>query len=248
MMSDDRLPETGQTASRRVTTLLVRRVINGDYQEAGKLPTERELAESLQVSRHVVREALKRLETLGLIRIRQGSGAHVNDVSISGGIELFEYLVQDEQGHLDMQVMRDYLVFYRHATENAVRLAAANRTDEDLAQLDAALRERANCLDDLPAVNRINQQLFQSLARATHNHFYRLVFNNLGRITTKLREAVPLGRMTLLVPQPTLASLIEAIRRQEGDKAAQIAGELTQQGEAFLRTWRSVQEERTPAV
>lgn len=244
-MPDDLLPEQGQTASRRVTTHLVRRVINGDYHETGKLPTERELSESLHVSRHVVREALKRLETLGLIRIRQGSGAHVNDVSMSGGIELFEYLVRDEQGRLDMQVIRDYLVFYRHVTQEAVRMAAVNRTEEDMGHLDEALHERANALENLQELNRINRKLFQCLARATHNRFYQLIFNNLGRITVKLREAVPLGRMTLLVPQPVLETLLQAIRDQDGEKAAQIAGELTLQGENLLRAWDTVRETST---
>lgn len=246
-MSDDSIPAEGQTASRRVTTQLVRRVINGDFQATGKLPTERELAESLHVSRHVVREALKRLETLGLIRIRQGSGAHVDDVRMSGGIELFEYLLRDEHGRLDMQVIRDYLIFYRNVTQEAVRMAAANRTEMDIGHLEEALEERSACLESLQELNRVNQKLFQYLAQATNNRFYQLVFNNLGRITLKLREAVPLGRMTLLVPQPVLESLIQAIRDQDGESAAHIAGELTMQGETLLRAWESVQDEQVPS-
>ena len=245
-MSDHLPAEPAQTASRRVTTLLVRRVLDGAYQEAGKLPTERELAESLQVSRHVVREALKRLETLGLIRIRQGSGAHINDVSMSGGIELFEYLVQDEQGRLDMQVVRDYLVFYRHVMQEAVRMAAVSRTTEDMQLLDEALAERLDCLDDLPRLNQVNQKLVQGLAQATHNRFYQLVFNNLGRIALKLREAVPLAKMTHLVPQPAMAKLIDAIRAQDGEAAARIIGGLTLQGETFLRVWSATREEQAP--
>jgi len=225
------------TASRRVTVQLVRGILNGSYRSGDKLPTERELAEDFSVSRHVVREALKRLETLGLVRIRQGSGAHVNDVGMTGGIELFEYLVRDENGELDYQVVRDYLVFYRQFAKEVVRMAARSRTEKDLALIENALIQRAKVLEDLPQLAEMNQRLFQLVARATHNHFYQLVFNNLGRITGKLRSAVPLAQKAHLAPQPQLEALVFAIRAQDGAAAAEIVERLTAEGETLLRAW-----------
>ena len=82
---------SGVTASRTVARSLLRNVLDGGLQPGEKLPTERELAEQFKVSRHVVREALKRLEALGLLRIQQGSGIYAADIGLSGGLELFEY-------------------------------------------------------------------------------------------------------------------------------------------------------------
>ncbi|MFX5271933.1 GntR family transcriptional regulator, partial [Acinetobacter baumannii] len=49
----------------------------GEYAVGTKLPTERDLAEQLKVSRPTVREALIALEVEGLVRIRVGSGIYV---------------------------------------------------------------------------------------------------------------------------------------------------------------------------
>ena len=51
----------------------------GEYAVGAKLPTERDLAEQLKVSRPTVREALIALEVEGLVRIRVGSGIYVSE-------------------------------------------------------------------------------------------------------------------------------------------------------------------------
>ena len=79
-----------ETLSREVSNNLIKLILNGTYPAGSKLPTERDMAGKYNVARHIVREALKRLETLHLIIIRQGSGAIVQDVSLCGGIELVE--------------------------------------------------------------------------------------------------------------------------------------------------------------
>ena len=52
------------------------------------MPSERTLAEELGVNRHAVREALKRLQQAGLIRIAQGGATRVLDWRQSGGLEV----------------------------------------------------------------------------------------------------------------------------------------------------------------
>ena len=51
----------------------------GEYAAGSRLPTERDLAEQLKVSRPTVREALIALEVEGLVRIRVGSGIYVSE-------------------------------------------------------------------------------------------------------------------------------------------------------------------------
>ena len=55
---------------------------------AETLPSERRLSEELGASRHAVREALKRLQQAGLIRISQGGATRVRDWRRHGGLEL----------------------------------------------------------------------------------------------------------------------------------------------------------------
>ena len=61
----------------RIETLLREAIAEGRYPVGGLLPTEAELCETLRVSRHTVREALRRLKDAGLVERRQGAGTVV---------------------------------------------------------------------------------------------------------------------------------------------------------------------------
>ena len=80
-------PRSGRTAAaatagtRRlyetVAQVLAGRIRSGEYRIGGRLPSERELAQSLAVSRPTVREAILALELDGLVEVRLGSGVYV---------------------------------------------------------------------------------------------------------------------------------------------------------------------------
>ena len=71
------LKRAGLKLSDRVATLLESRILDGEYQPGEKLPTEPELERLLDVSRSVVRDALRTLSARGLVEIRQGRGVTV---------------------------------------------------------------------------------------------------------------------------------------------------------------------------
>src|SRR5882757_7793656 len=63
---------------RQIADQLRQLIDHGEYRVGSRLPTERELADMLGVSRPTVREALIALEVEGRLRIRVGSGIYVN--------------------------------------------------------------------------------------------------------------------------------------------------------------------------
>src|SRR4051812_49938286 len=69
----------------RVFSRLVEDVLSGRYEPGEKLPTQRALAAGLGVNMASVREAVKRLEQLGLVQVRQGDAMRVNDWRATGG-------------------------------------------------------------------------------------------------------------------------------------------------------------------
>lgn len=214
---------TPTTASRSLAATLVRGILDGTYPAGDKLPAEREMSHGFGVSRHVVREALKRLEALGFLRIRHGSGAYVKDVILTGGLELFEYLLFNAKGELDLGILRDFFTFWSHVLREVMRLAALGRTDEDLRQLKNALAERAKALHDLPKLVQVDDRLLRAIARATHNSIYQLVFNNTGRAFTRLRAKVPLDKLAPVVTQDHLERIVEAIADRDPEVAALLA-------------------------
>src|SRR5256886_15234887 len=82
----DHSVELGPIKSTRIYEQIVRQVkqliAEGRFKSGDRLPPERELAEKFVVSRTSVREALRALESLGLIDIRPGEGTFVREVSI----------------------------------------------------------------------------------------------------------------------------------------------------------------------
>lgn len=212
-------PPAAPTASRALTTVLVRDILAGSYAPGERLPTEREMAEEFRVSRHVVREALKRLETLGLVRIRQGSGVYTSDVLLTGGMELFEYILFNEQGDFERRVLDDLFVFWVLFIPDVLRLAAANRSGEQMRELWIELDKRAAALENPRGLLDVHQRIMRLIAQATHNTVYQLIFNNMGRVMTRLRAAVPFDQFAPIINQQDLVRLIEALENRDPELA-----------------------------
>jgi len=108
------------------------------YLAGQKLPTEGELCKLFSVSRTVVREAFRRLSARGLVVIKQGSGAYVNELSSEsaiGSINLFLELTDD--GNLIFDIIRARQLFEPEIAGQA----ALNRTAGELEELAANLEE-----------------------------------------------------------------------------------------------------------
>jgi GntR family transcriptional repressor for pyruvate dehydrogenase complex len=121
------------------------------YVEAGglppgaRLPSETELSEQLCISRNVLREAIKRLESIGLLSVRRGLGTFVGD---RGSLSTTAKLVRTAMALSPKDVTR--VAEFRRAIElDAVRQAAAIATDEDIADLDRIYGEMASSPDPL---------------------------------------------------------------------------------------------------
>jgi GntR family transcriptional repressor for pyruvate dehydrogenase complex len=67
------------TLSDQVTAALKAYIANGEALPGSRLPTEPVLAERFGVSRTVIREAISRLKSAGLVEVRQGSGTVVSE-------------------------------------------------------------------------------------------------------------------------------------------------------------------------
>lgn len=74
-----------------------------------KLPSERELAERMQVGRSTIREALRSLELLGLIETRRGEGTFLADFKKNQFVEvLAEFILQQPTSMLEVQKTRRF--------------------------------------------------------------------------------------------------------------------------------------------
>ncbi len=145
-------------------------ILSGELKSGDMLPPEAELARQFSVSRTTLREALRSLATQGLIYKVPGSrgGNFVRSVDYhSLGTVVMDsvrnLLTLGSLDFIEVAEARQYLEI------PAVRLAAINRSEEDLGQLrDIVRRQKAASVDD-PEVPKLDEQFHTLIAHASGN-------------------------------------------------------------------------------
>jgi GntR family transcriptional regulator, transcriptional repressor for pyruvate dehydrogenase complex len=150
------------------------RIRSGQLPPGARLPTQKALALSENVSRTVVREAVARLGARGLTVSRQGSGVFVADAV---GYCAF-HINPDELNEL-ADVIK--LLEMRMAVETEMAgLAAARRTTADIGDIQDALQDMVEVQDDPLASANADASFHLAIARATQNNYYVRFVDFLG--------------------------------------------------------------------
>lgn len=128
-----------QSVSEQVAQQLIGMIHAGSFKPGSKLPPERELAPMLDVSRPSLREALRGMSMLGLVRIRQGGGVYVSELQAEELLGPLHYFISLDDSHLAD------LFEARIAIESTIAGLAAQRiSDEQLAKLAALIQDESS--------------------------------------------------------------------------------------------------------
>ncbi len=172
-----------KTLSEKIADKLIYEIIKGHYAPGSRLPTERDMAESFHVTRHVIREALKRVDTLGLIRIRQGSGAIIQNYMDTGGLEIIDFLIVDDRGNFNLDFLKEALDFHELVSLNTIKLAIERMTDEEFDELKSMVAELSEKCRGKKLTDDILLRLSVKIVQLSKNQYNRLLFNTLTRFT-----------------------------------------------------------------
>jgi GntR family transcriptional regulator, transcriptional repressor for pyruvate dehydrogenase complex len=118
----------------QVIHILLKRIIRGELPVGGKLATERAMAAEFQVNRATVREALRYLEHLDLVAIRQGDGAYVKNFLQSRNPETAKALMHVDDA-MRYEILNAILEVRRINSPEVAHAAALKRSPDHLAQL-----------------------------------------------------------------------------------------------------------------
>ncbi|EJO5347614.1 FadR family transcriptional regulator [Clostridium botulinum] len=146
-------------------------IVEGTFKKGDKLPSEREMAESLQISRTSIREAIKELEIMGLIESRQGNG---NFIKSNFENNLFKPL---STIFLLKESNSDEILELRQIIERgSIVLAAERITDEELEEMENLLKNslNLNCKDQLVD---IDIAFHYKIAQASKNFLILSILN-----------------------------------------------------------------------
>ncbi|OOM11358.1 FadR/GntR family transcriptional regulator [Clostridium saccharobutylicum] len=176
------------------------KIKNGEIKKGDKLPSEREMAESLGVSRTSVREALRALEVIGLVESRQGAG---NYIRTNFNNSLFEPLsimfMLQESSPKEMYDLRETLEL------QCAKLSAKNIEDNELEFLTAIL-DRMYVAESEEESLELDIKFHYLLAKTSRNV---LLINVLEVISQLMDEFIKKSRMQILHEGNTRENLLE---------------------------------------
>lgn len=156
-------------------------ILSGTLSIGEKLPSERDLAQQLSVSRPVVHEGLVDLAAKGLITIRPRRGAVINDFRKTGSLSLLNSLVNYEGG-LDPSLLSGMLDLRELIEGEIARLAALNRSRAQLETLQGIVAAEAEALEDTTAYCDLDFEFHHQLAMASANPLYPMLLNSFQNI------------------------------------------------------------------
>ena len=172
-----------------VADQLVDGIVAGDLAIGEQLPSERELAETLGVSRPTVRAALTRLASAGLVETRQGGGSTVRDFRRFAGLDLLPRLLLG-RGGLDVTVVRDVLDARTALGPQVAALAASSPGDEAAGARLLAAAAAVGEAQDHPSAQRAAVEFWDVVVDRGGSIVFRLLYNQLRMAVEPVLDAL----------------------------------------------------------
>ena len=167
-----------EEVARQIERLILKKLKPGD-----KLPSERELAEMLQVSRSSIRDAIRGLELMGLVEPRQGAGTIVREVSAGGLVNPFATALKQRQA-----LVSELLDFRKMLEPPLAARAASHASDEEIAEMEEILQRQEEKQAQGEAAIAEDAEFHYSIALASGNTVVLKVIDTLMDLLRDTRE------------------------------------------------------------
>jgi DNA-binding FadR family transcriptional regulator len=214
-------------------------ILSGKLSIGEKLPSERDLAALLGVSRPVVHEGLIDLANKGLITRSPTGGAVINDYRKDGSLPILNSLLGFHSIRLEPSIAKSTLEFRLLVEVENARLAARNRSPEQLAELQSILEQERNLYslaagDYAQQIGQLDFSFHHLIAMATGNIFYPLLLNSFKELylsfVTRFYTIPGVAEQVLAYH----AQLVEAIAAQNEHGAAGIMTRMLEHGHKYM--------------
>ena len=198
-----------EEVAKQIERLILKKLKPGDT-----LPSERELAEMLQVSRSSIRDAIRGLELMGLVEPRQGAGTIVREISAESVVNPFANTLKQQR-----EQVSELLDFRLMLEPPLAARAATHATDDELAEMEEILqRQEAKMQRGEAAVNE-DTEFHYSIALASGN---TVVLKVLDVVMDLLRDTRERSLQVEGRAQRSLAGhrrILAAIKRRDAESA-----------------------------
>jgi GntR family transcriptional repressor for pyruvate dehydrogenase complex len=198
-----------EEVARQIERLILQKLQPGD-----KLPSERELAEMLQVSRSSIRDAIRSLELMGLVEPRQGAGTIVRELSAESLVNPFANALKRRRA-----LVSELLDFRKMLEPPLAARAATHASPDEVSEMEEILHRQEATLSRGEVAIAEDAEFHYSIALASGNSVVLKVLDILMDLLRDTRErSLQLeGR-----PQKSLAGhrrILAAIKRHDAEAA-----------------------------
>jgi GntR family transcriptional regulator, transcriptional repressor for pyruvate dehydrogenase complex len=221
-------------AYERVMNILVRQIFSRQLKPGDKLPSERQLAKDIHVDRASLRIALKHMEMMNVLTIRQGDGIYVREYMKGASIDFLRMLflqteAPDNEWLIDPYILDEVWEFWVFFLPESLKIAATRFASRDIkAMIDIFDEELANLHDRVRVVelelksqefvaevgNNIVVILIMHTCRPLRKKMIEIFFSSLNdeQIKNHVEMKKELMRSYMTLDAPDSISLVEKYR------------------------------------
>jgi DNA-binding FadR family transcriptional regulator len=164
-------------AHNRVAAFLRDQLLSGDLKAGDCLLPERELAAHLNVSRPVLREALRALAMIGAVEIRHGVGTIVKRPDASALGDIFSFMLAHQS-----DVIGDIMEARKAIEHHAIRLACQRATEQDFEKLANALGTIIDTINEPEAGGLADFRFHEVIVNASHSPTLVTIYASISQL------------------------------------------------------------------
>jgi GntR family transcriptional regulator, transcriptional repressor for pyruvate dehydrogenase complex len=198
-----------EEVAKQLEQLILSKLNPGD-----KLPGERELAEMLSVSRSSIRDAMRRLQLMGLVEPRQGAGTVVREIDHEALVTPLANVIAHKR-----QLVGELLDFRKMLEPPMAARAAENATAEEVSRMEEILHRQDEKVRNGGLAVEEDTEFHYVIAQASGNS---VVLKVMDVVMDLLRETRSRSLQSEGRPRKSLAGhkkILSAIKRRDGEGA-----------------------------
>ena len=195
-------------------------ILSGQLKVGQKLPTEREMAQQMKVSRTIINSGLNELAHKGFIEIFPRQGTFVSDFTKNGNLETLVSIINFNGGRFDRKTFKSLIDFRRHNEGEFAYKAASNRSENDIVMMEN-IYKKIKVGGTVDEITNLKFEFHHIVACASGNTIYPLVLNSFKTIILSFISTL-YNFFGVEIASEYMEDLIKAIKNKNGEMARNI--------------------------
>ncbi len=201
--------------NQQVASKILSRILSGTLAPGDKLPPERELSEQFHINRNTLREALRQIENLGLLNVRQGDGIYVKDYRGCGNLELIKHMLYSDLPSRQ-KTIESILEIRGILIPEIAAKAALMISKEELREIKETIGDKSK------STLEKDLQIHHIIAKCSDNVFYIFILNFFNQIFRDLGAVYFQSEKNRKVSETFHRDILDAFTEADPEKAEEV--------------------------